>query len=128
MRPLKAVLILILLLFSGSPLAAQACMELRRDEIRALTAKDAPGSPSSCPVVCKGCGCKGGPGYRDDRGKCVGYRELISRCGEAPHARCTRECIPVAAGCSLPDIEGAKERAAIERATNEAAKARGKAP
>jgi hypothetical protein len=105
-------------------------MDLRRDEIRALTAKDAPGRPEGCPTFCEGCGCRGGPGYRDDRGKCVSYRELISRCGEAPHNGCKRECFPVAKECSMPDIDGAKQRAASERerAAAEAEKARAKGP
>lgn len=88
---------------------------MRQDEIRALVAKDAPSRPSTCATQCKGCGCKGGPGYRDSRGKCVGWRELISRCGAAPHAGCARECFPVVSGCTRPDIEGAKVRAAAER-------------
>ena len=105
-------------------------MELRRDEIHALTSKDAPGRPEGCATFCEGCGCRGGPGYRDDRGKCVGYRELISRCGEAPHARCTRECFPIVQGCSKPDIDGAKQRAASEREriATEAEKSRVKGP
>ena len=105
-------------------------MELRRDEIHALTSKDAPGRPEGCATFCEGCGCRGGPGYRDDRGKCVCYRELISRCGEAPHARCTRECFPVVKECSKPDIDGAKQRAASEREriATEAEKSRVKGP
>ncbi len=122
------LLLVLILICAGQGAVAQECLELRRDEIRALTAKDAPGRPESCTTLCKGCGCRGGPGYRDDRGKCVGYRELISRCGEAPHARCTRECFPVVQGCSKPDIDGAKQRAATERAATEAQKARPGSP
>ena len=99
---------------AASSLGAQECLQLKQDEIRALVAKDAPGRPSGCATTCEGCGCRGGPGYRDSRGKCVGYRELISRCGPPPHAGCARECFPVVKGCTRPDIDGAKERAAKE--------------
>ena len=124
----SAIRVLCLTIGVSTQAAAQACLELRRDEIRALTAPDAPGRPGGCTTSCKGCGCRGGPGYRDDRGKCVGYRELISRCGEAPHAGCTRECFPVVQGCSKPDIDAAKQRAATEREriAIEAEKARAK--
>ena len=43
---------------------------------------------------CSGCGCRGGPGYRDGDGKCVGHRELVRRCGPAPHAGCAFENAP----------------------------------
>lgn len=52
----------------------------------------------ACAVVCRGCGCKGGPGYRGPRG-CVGWAELIRVCGPPPHASCTRECAIVQPGC-----------------------------
>ncbi|KAB2919895.1 MAG: hypothetical protein F9K29_03260 [Hyphomicrobiaceae bacterium] len=52
-----------------------------------------------CQTVCRGCGCKGGPGYRAPGGKCVGFAELISRCGPPPHAGCARECAPVHKSC-----------------------------
>ena len=125
----RSTLIALMLIFGAfAQVAAQECLELRRDEIRALIAKDAPGRPAGCSTSCKGCGCRGGPGYRDERGRCVGYRELISRCGEAPHVRCVRECFPVVQGCSKPDIDGAKQRAATERERSaaEAEKARAK--
>jgi hypothetical protein len=115
MRFRLALLSVISLIVASSPLAAQECLQLRQDEIRALVAKDAPGRPTGCATSCKGCGCRGGPGYRDTRGKCVGYRELTSRCGPPPHAGCSRECFPVVNGCTRPDIDGAKERAATER-------------
>jgi hypothetical protein len=41
--------------------------------------------------VCKGCACRGGPGYRDARGQCVGHAQLYSRCGVPPTTRCTFE-------------------------------------
>lgn len=128
MRALLAALAVYMTCAMSAPLAAQECLQLRQDEIRALVAKDAAGRPTACATSCKGCGCRGGPGYRDDRGKCVGYRELISRCGPPPHARCARECFPVVDGCTRPDIDGAKERAATERErmATEAEKARPK--
>lgn len=51
-----------------------------------------------CEVVCKGCGCKGGPGYRGPRG-CVGWADLIRTCGPPPHAGCSAECAIVKPGC-----------------------------
>jgi hypothetical protein len=52
-----------------------------------------------CAVRCAGCGCKGGPGYRDAQGHCVGYANLIEKCGPPPHQGCRAECAPVSAGC-----------------------------
>lgn len=46
-----------------------------------------------CPEMpkCRGCGCKGGPGYRHiATGTCVGFRELEQLCGPAPHTRSCR--------------------------------------
>ena len=40
---------------------------------------------------CERCACRGGPGYRDARGKCVGHAQLFSRCGIPPTTRCTFE-------------------------------------
>lgn len=53
----------------------------------------------TCQVACKGCGCKGGPGFRDKDRKCVGWAEVISKCGPPPHKGCTAECMPVRPGC-----------------------------
>jgi hypothetical protein len=52
-----------------------------------------------CQTRCSGCGCKGGPGYRDGQGKCVGYGNIIQKCGPAPHSLCRAECAPIANGC-----------------------------
>lgn len=52
-----------------------------------------------CQAFCTGCGCKGGPGYRDQRGQCVGYAQLIAKCGPPPHEGCVRECAPVTPNC-----------------------------
>ncbi len=40
---------------------------------------------------CSGCACRGGPGYRDAKGQCVGHAQLYSRCGSPPTTRCTFE-------------------------------------
>lgn len=45
---------------------------------------------------CTGCGCKGGPGYRELRtNKCVSFRELTKKCGNPPDEdRCRFENAP----------------------------------
>lgn len=41
---------------------------------------------------CHGCGCRGGPGYRNPRtGQCVGKAQLRAVCGSPPTSRCLRE-------------------------------------
>lgn len=40
---------------------------------------------------CRGCGCRGGPGWRGPNGRCVGYRALDRVCGVPPTTRCTYE-------------------------------------
>ena len=52
------------------------------------------GDPSLPP--CRGCGCKGGPGWRHiATGRCVGFRELASKCGDPPSSElCTFENAP----------------------------------
>ncbi len=40
---------------------------------------------------CAGCACRGGPGYRDLKGQCVGHKQLYGRCGVPPTTRCTFE-------------------------------------
>ena len=40
---------------------------------------------------CEGCACRGGPGYRDVKGQCVGHAQLYGRCGTPPTTRCTFE-------------------------------------
>lgn len=51
-----------------------------------------------CATSCKGCGCKGGPGYRHG-GRCVSWADLVRKCGPPPHSGCERECRPVQPGC-----------------------------
>lgn len=44
---------------------------------------------------CRGCGCKGGPGYRHlASGQCVGFRDLAKKCGDPPGAACAFENAP----------------------------------
>jgi hypothetical protein len=51
---------------------------------------------ADCPdrPACRGCGCKGGPGYRGPDGKCVGFKNLTKVCGDPPDLRCTFENAP----------------------------------
>lgn len=38
---------------------------------------------------CKGCGCRGGPGYRHvESGKCVGFKNIDKLCGNPPNSNC----------------------------------------
>lgn len=45
---------------------------------------------------CRGCGCKGGPGWRHTAsGRCVGFRELAAKCGDPPSEKlCVFENAP----------------------------------
>ena len=52
-----------------------------------------------CQAACQGCGCKGGPGYRGTDGKCIGYANIIQKCGLPPHRACAAECTPVMKEC-----------------------------
>jgi len=37
------------------------------------------------PTPCRGCGCKGGPGWREiATGRCVGFRDIDRKCGRPP--------------------------------------------
>ena len=40
---------------------------------------------------CKGCGCKGGPGWRGPEGTCVSQAKLAEICGSPPGAPCMKE-------------------------------------
>jgi hypothetical protein len=61
-----------------------------------MAAEPAPDPESGCPErpSCRGCGCKGGPGYRGPDGHCVGFRALDRVCGIPPTERCTFENAP----------------------------------
>jgi len=43
---------------------------------------------------CRGCGCRGGPGYRGPNGKCVSFKRLRKACGSPPTKRCVFENAP----------------------------------
>ncbi len=62
---------------------------------------------------CKGCGCKGGPGYRvDATGKCAGFKALKSQCGDPPTLRCTFENAPgtgLNRECALGQAAGGRD-------------------
>jgi hypothetical protein len=55
-------------------------------------------SSARCPASCTGCGCNGGPGYKDAKG-CVGFKDIIRRCGQAPHKDCKAVCRMVQPAC-----------------------------
>lgn len=40
---------------------------------------------------CKGCGCKGGPGWRGPEGTCVSQAKLAEICGSPAGAPCVKE-------------------------------------
>ena len=40
---------------------------------------------------CKGCGCKGGPGWRGPEGTCIAQAKLAEICGSPPGAPCVKE-------------------------------------
>jgi hypothetical protein len=40
---------------------------------------------------CKGCGCKGGPGWRGPDGYCVSQAKLAEICGSPPGGACKQE-------------------------------------
>ena len=43
---------------------------------------------------CKGCGCKGGSGWRGPDGACVSTAKLEAICGSPPAATCKQEAAP----------------------------------
>src|ERR1041384_2039895 len=49
-----------------------------------------------CPYrpPCRGCGCRGGPGYRGPDGNCVGFKDLDKVCGVPPTENCVFENAP----------------------------------
>jgi hypothetical protein len=71
--------------------------------------------------VCSGCGCKGGPGYRDGNGRCVGWAQLNKACGTPPSSRCSAEGPAlIALGKTALGIGGAANGAASAIAPTEA--------
>ncbi len=53
-------------------------------------------SPASADDACrcKGCGCKGGPGWRGPDGFCVSQSKLAAICGSPPGTHCKQEGAP----------------------------------
>jgi hypothetical protein len=49
-------------------------------------------------LACEGCGCRGGPGYRGQDGRCVGWKDLAKKCGSPPSSRCSAEGPNAASG------------------------------
>ena len=103
MRVQAIALALIALLLSVSDAHSEdedqrALCPLMSEQLVAKVAAQIKGK-GQCPTVCRGCGCKGGPGFRAADGNCVGWREVITKCGKAPHAGCLRECTPLSKAC-----------------------------
>lgn len=103
----RAVCCSVLLAFVSSVVQAQrlvttppSCFKATPERAKAYAA--ARKGKGNCAVKCKGCGCKGGPGYRDQDGKCVSYANLNSRCGPPPHLKCIAECYPAIGKCERP--------------------------
>ena len=96
---------LFLLCLSAPSLAAQPattnsvrqCLLVPQAAVKILQRLEA----GACPAGCSGCGCKGGPGYRDKSGQCVGYADINSKCGPPPHAGCSAECLPTVGTCRV---------------------------
>lgn len=107
-----------------SGLRAQAGKCFLANKKNAEILKEARKKGGVCKIKCKGCGCKGGPGYRrpprgnERRGGCVSYARLVKDCGPPPHARCTAECKPVIIGCKKPsqnDIQAATKEVKVRK-------------
>jgi hypothetical protein len=116
-RPVRLLIAAILFVFlSTFPASAQRGPEdvtracplitdaLRKVAVAAFTGR--------CMTSCRGCGCKGGPGYRAASG-CVGYADIISKCGPPPHREkgCVPECARVVAVCAAFGRSRLKEAA-----------------
>ena len=71
---------------------------LRLGFILALVLSWSPALAAGCAIdssPCRGCGCKGGPGYRHvASGRCVGFRDMDKTCGNPPGAACVFENAP----------------------------------
>ena len=49
-----------------------------------------------CQPALAACGDKGGPGYRNSSGNCVGWEALARQCGNPPTTKCTAERVATA--------------------------------
>lgn len=64
------------------------------------------------PCRCKGCGCKGGPGWRGPDGFCVSQAKLAELCGSPAGAPCKQEnvarvCFGKQAAAAEPSAQAA---------------------
>ena len=59
------------------------------------------------------CGDNGGPGYRNQAGKCVGWEALARQCGNPPSTKCTPE--RVATGAESAANSGAAIRSLMDQ-------------
>jgi len=72
-----------------------------------------------CPIAdaqaCSGCGCRGGPGYRGPKGRCVGWSDIGRTCSDPPTTHCSAEGpnagADEAAKADLKAIEAGKPKA-----------------
>ena len=88
-----------------------ACATINPESVKAFA--EARKASSNCPVGCRGCGCKGGPGYRKSDQQCASYAGLVRDCGPPPHAGCSRECAPVVGGCRRPSAQEIEKAATV---------------
>ena len=56
-----------------------------------LTALILPAVTNTALSADRGCGSRGGPGYRGPNGRCIGWSSIRSICGDPPTTRCTLE-------------------------------------
>lgn len=68
---------------------------------------------SACAPGVAACGDNGGPGYRNQSGKCVGWEALARQCGNPPSTHCTPE--NVATGSEDAAVKGATIRSLMDR-------------
>jgi hypothetical protein len=70
-----------------------------------------------CQGFCRGCGCKGGPGYRKSNGQCATIPDIAGgACGSDPaFSKCSRECAPLMAGCQRANLPAVTPPLEIDR-------------
>ena len=74
-------------------------------KLAVLLAVAAIGLATDAFAACSGCGCRGGPGYRGQNGKCVGWDQLARICGKPPTTRCKPEQVNAPAGSKQATTE-----------------------
>ncbi|MFV0297217.1 MAG: hypothetical protein ACK5JT_13980 [Hyphomicrobiaceae bacterium] len=96
----------LLLIFHSVPVVAQRAAPVATlkcplipDALAKLAASHVAGH-GRCGFGCRGCGCLGGPGYRSNKGRCVGYKNFTRVCGPPPHRRCHPECATTIPACA----------------------------